>query len=110
MYSYILYIFMYVCMYVCSMVSCEHLESSEEYVRDAYYIHMAQWHRAALSLGRGDVADYVRHDVTELFKAMNRTGATYTAEGKGDFSTLPDSAWRYCKYRCMYIDVCMYLL
>eukprot|EP01036_Dinobryon_divergens_P026637 gene26637-35311_t len=59
------------------------MESSEEHVKDAYYIHMAQWHRAALSQGRKEVADYVCHDVTVFFKAVNRTGATSSSsEGK----------------------------
>ena len=61
---------------------------------------------AAFSKDRTDIADYIYHDVSLVFKAMNRTGANSSEVGKVDHTALSSSAWRYLLYVCMY--VCMY--
>ncbi len=56
---------------------------------------------AAFSKDRTDIADYIFHDVSLVFKAMNRTGANSSGEGKVDHTALSSSAWRYvCMYVC----------
>jgi len=68
------------------------LDTSEDYIKDAYYCTLSLWHKDAAFKNRINVAKYVFEELSIFYSATDRQNAL-KASSKNELKT-SDTAWR----------------